>query len=59
MLTHVETGQRVEVQFPTPKSWAVGKQTHGLYETLRVRTNDPSTGCVALARIRDIVLGAG
>ena len=58
VLTHVETGQRVEVQFPTAKSWSVGKQTHDLYEVFRVRSNDAVDRVRALARIRDTAMVA-
>jgi hypothetical protein len=30
------SGATVEVQFPTPLSWAVGRETHSLYERMRL-----------------------
>ncbi|SDO97883.1 Papain fold toxin 1, glutamine deamidase [Klenkia soli] len=55
VMTHAVTGQRVEMQFPTPQSWTVGKQTHELYETMRFPKGDPFDRVVALGRILDIV----
>ncbi|WP_133379011.1 YwqJ-related putative deaminase [Klenkia marina] len=59
VMTHATTGQRVEMQFPTPQSWAVGKRTHDFYETLRFTKGDPFERVVALGRILDIVRAEG
>ncbi|WP_336392108.1 toxin glutamine deamidase domain-containing protein [Klenkia terrae] len=59
VLTHVVTGQRIEVQFPTATSWAVGKQTHEMYETFRLNRDNPLERVEALAQIREIVRSQG
>jgi hypothetical protein len=48
------TGARMELQFPTELSWAVGKRTHGRYRIVRLSTFDPAERVQAFLEILQI-----
>jgi hypothetical protein len=46
-----DDGFLVELQFPTPLSWSVGKGTHGLYEVTRLSKAEPTARVRAFLHI--------